>query len=251
MTKLPTYPWFDQVPDGLKTRNQLAELGLKPGGEVRAIVEWKRGKRVAYLYAVEEAVPKPVRTSAQVRATEEAKRARRTCPVCRRVLDEIVRSDTCMDCYDYRPDGTPRCKEGHFFLHRTKPYHEFKVWLPASVSLGPYIIETPGPWRYGRFEHKPVLHTILEWRDEAALAIPNHTHTWYFGPWFDEWIGQATLEQFLERAAQYPTLREWAVLAGLPKQTYMDYALAGLDEQEQASIRFFWYTEWTLYDGPR
>jgi hypothetical protein len=249
MPKLPTYPWFDVVPDNLKTRNQLAELNLKPGGEIRALVEWKNGKRVAYLYDVAEAVPKPARTTAQLQAVEAAKRSRRTCPVCRRVLDYILNYETCKDCYDYNSNGTPRRVDGVFEIRRVTPYREYQVWLPRDTPIAPYAAPLPDKWtgKYGPYAGKQALNLLLSSRDEDALTIPNHTHTWYYGPWFDEWIHLQPLEQFLEVAEQWPIVREWACTCVLPKSTFLDYALAGLDEKEEARLRTFHYVEWSLW----
>lgn len=82
MTTLPTYPWFDQVPEGLRTRAQLAEQGLRPGGPVKAQVVWRRGKRWADLYDVAEAKPKKQATPAQLAALAKAQAKLRTCPSC-------------------------------------------------------------------------------------------------------------------------------------------------------------------------
>lgn len=90
MSTLPTYPWFDQVPDHLKTRNQLAEQGLRPGGSVKAQVVWKRGRRWADLYDVAEAKPKQAPTAAQLVALEKAQEVRRTCPQCKTIYPFIL-----------------------------------------------------------------------------------------------------------------------------------------------------------------
>jgi hypothetical protein len=73
---LPTYPWFDQVPDHLKTRRQLAELGLRPGGPVVAQVVWKRGRSWANLYELNVAQPKRAMTEAQRVALAKAQQNR-------------------------------------------------------------------------------------------------------------------------------------------------------------------------------
>jgi DNA polymerase III epsilon subunit-like protein len=78
----PVYPWFDQVPENLKTRKQLAETGLRPGGPVKAQVLWRRGKRFANLYDVSEAKPKKPATPAQLAALEKAQAKLRTCWQC-------------------------------------------------------------------------------------------------------------------------------------------------------------------------
>lgn len=96
---LKTYPWFDQVPENLKTRNQLAELGLRPGGSIKAQVVWKRGQRWANLYDLAEARPKQPATAAQLAALKKAQEKRRTCPVCKAVLPYVMgRYDDCPVC---------------------------------------------------------------------------------------------------------------------------------------------------------
>lgn len=79
---LPTYPWR-HAPRGLATKRQLAALGLRPGGQdpVAQIV-CRRGRRVAYLYRVDKALPKRVPTLAQEWALDRAMEARQRCPKC-------------------------------------------------------------------------------------------------------------------------------------------------------------------------
>jgi hypothetical protein len=79
---IPVYPWFDVVPEGLKTRNQLKEQGLRPGGPVKAKVVWNRGKRHADLYDLAEAVEKKPASEAQKSALAKANEVRRTCSRC-------------------------------------------------------------------------------------------------------------------------------------------------------------------------
>lgn len=87
---LPTYPWFDQVPSHMKTRRQLAELGLRPGGPVVAQVVWRRGERWADLYDLNTAKPKRAATPAQLAALEKAQLKRRLCPRCGKDTGEVV-----------------------------------------------------------------------------------------------------------------------------------------------------------------
>lgn len=82
VSDIPIYTWFDQVPEGLKTRNQLKEQGLRPGGPVRGKVVWKNGKRHADLYDLAEAVEKKPASEAQSSALAKANEARRTCQKC-------------------------------------------------------------------------------------------------------------------------------------------------------------------------
>lgn len=79
---LPTYP-YHWAPKNLLTIRQLRERGLRPGGQQPAAqILWRRGKRVAYLYQVDLALPKKQPTPVQLAALASAMRARRTCPVC-------------------------------------------------------------------------------------------------------------------------------------------------------------------------
>lgn len=79
---IPTYP-FHWAPSGLLTIRQLRAKGLRPGGQdVIAQILWRRGKRVAYLYREDLALPKRQATPAQLLAIAKALRARRTCPTC-------------------------------------------------------------------------------------------------------------------------------------------------------------------------
>ncbi|GAA2414597.1 hypothetical protein GCM10010404_85900 [Nonomuraea africana] len=75
---LPTYPW-KWAPKHLKTRRQLAALGLRPGGQAPvAQILWRKGGRVAYLYDIARALPKRKPTGKQLDALAKALRARRT-----------------------------------------------------------------------------------------------------------------------------------------------------------------------------
>ncbi len=97
---LPTYP-FKFAPDGLLTRRQLRARDLRPGGqEPAAQILWRRGKRVAYLFRLDLAVPKRTATPAQRAAIDKALTARRTCPDCRQVKPYYIprRTNACLDC---------------------------------------------------------------------------------------------------------------------------------------------------------
>lgn len=99
------YGW---APAGLATRRQLAARGLRPNGqEPIARLSWRRGRRVAYLYAINAAAPKRRPTPAQLVALESAMRARRTCPTCRRDAGYCIplRFGACLDCHDTREEA--------------------------------------------------------------------------------------------------------------------------------------------------
>src|SRR5690348_2855161 len=87
---LPSYPWFDQVPEHVKTRNQLAEQNLRPGGAVVAQVVWKRGKLWADLYDVPAAKHNQVTTEAQAAALEKARAAQPTCYGCGKDIGQVL-----------------------------------------------------------------------------------------------------------------------------------------------------------------
>ncbi|WP_089015772.1 RRQRL motif-containing zinc-binding protein [Micromonospora inositola] len=97
---LPTYP-FKLAPDGLLTRRQLRDRQLRPGGqEAAAQLLWRRGKRVAYLFRLDLALPKRTATPAQWAAITKALTARRTCPDCGQVKPYYIprRTGVCLDC---------------------------------------------------------------------------------------------------------------------------------------------------------
>ncbi|MFF4534095.1 RRQRL motif-containing zinc-binding protein [Streptomyces sp. NPDC001407] len=102
----PTYRWR-QAPKGLATRRQLRTMGLRPGGrDPVAQMTCRNGKRVAYLYRVDLAVPKIPMTLAKEAALDKAMAARQTCPQCHRRYYHCLRLRTvgsCEECHD----GTP------------------------------------------------------------------------------------------------------------------------------------------------
>lgn len=77
------YAWGES-PEHLKTRKQLAELGLRPGGPEIARIVWGRGskQRFAVLYDLAQAQPKKPATPAQLAALEKARIKRESCPYC-------------------------------------------------------------------------------------------------------------------------------------------------------------------------
>jgi DNA polymerase-3 subunit epsilon len=131
MAALPTYPWFDQVPDHLKTRRQLAELGLRPGGPIVAQVVWRKGKVHADLYDRHVAKPKKVMTPAQAAALEKARDVQRTCPNCKTVMSFTLpwRWDPWRDC--------PVCVPASRAADRADAARQARIWVqsPRTVIL--------------------------------------------------------------------------------------------------------------------
>lgn len=79
---MPTYP-YRYAPNGLATRRQLRALGLRPGGQdIAGQILWRRGRRIAYLYRIDRALPVRPMTPGRARALDRAMLARRTCPDC-------------------------------------------------------------------------------------------------------------------------------------------------------------------------
>lgn len=97
------------APAGLATVRQLRAQGLRPGGqEIAAQILWRNGKRVAFLYRIDQAVPKRTASAAQWRATRTALLARRTCPGCQQIRDYYIprRTGVCLACEDTSPIAT-------------------------------------------------------------------------------------------------------------------------------------------------
>lgn len=124
---MQTYPWFDQVPDHLKTRRQLAAQGLRPGGPVIAQVVWRRGKAHADLYDQNAAKPKRAMTEAQRAALASAQQARRTCPGCQTLFPFVLGAH--VDC--------PVCFERMLARDRDEAIRQARVWLhsPRTIIL--------------------------------------------------------------------------------------------------------------------
>ncbi|MFC7979816.1 RRQRL motif-containing zinc-binding protein [Streptomyces cinereoruber] len=103
---LPTFRWRQAGP-GLATRRQLREMGLRPGGqEPVARIECRGGRRFAWLYRIDLALPKRVPSLAQKLALDRAMAARSTCPACDRRYHHCLplrTLGTCLECHD----GTP------------------------------------------------------------------------------------------------------------------------------------------------
>src|SRR4051812_20957905 len=127
---LPTYPWFDQVPEHLKTRKQLAEQGLRPGGPVVAQVVWKRGERWADLFDVGVAKPKKAMTPAQAAALEKARIAQRRCPGCKEDTGMVIWARfrperDCPHCYE----AEVQYQEQRRIDDRASAAREARVWV--------------------------------------------------------------------------------------------------------------------------
>jgi hypothetical protein len=75
---------FRRAPTGLATRRQLRVMGKRPGGQdITAVIEWRRGRRWAGLYRIDQAADVRPMTPARRTAIDAALRARRTCTRCR------------------------------------------------------------------------------------------------------------------------------------------------------------------------
>lgn len=102
MRGLPAWRWR-QAPRGLLTRRQLRAAGLAPGGHNPVgIVYCRRGRRIAFLYRSDLAVPKRTPTDLQLRAIKAMQRARRLCPDCGEVQDYVIPRralGACIECY--------------------------------------------------------------------------------------------------------------------------------------------------------
>lgn len=80
----PVHPW-KQAPPGLATRRQLRAMRLRPGGqEPVGRIECRGGKRWAWLYRIDLALPIRPMTWAKEVALDRAMEARQRCPACSR-----------------------------------------------------------------------------------------------------------------------------------------------------------------------
>ena len=102
----PVHPW-KQAPPGLATRRQLRDMRLRPGGQEPAgRIECRGGKRWAWLYEIDKALPIRPMTWAKEVALDRAMEARQRCPHCCRRYFHCIPLKTlgcCLECHD----GTP------------------------------------------------------------------------------------------------------------------------------------------------
>ena len=103
---LPVYGW-EGAPEGLKTKTQLAEKRLKPGGQPDGLLPYdKATDGYVRLYLESEAVPMKERTDAQKAATEKAKATRDeklTCSTCGHIMPSkrYMVGQQCEQCYEH------------------------------------------------------------------------------------------------------------------------------------------------------
>jgi hypothetical protein len=97
----PVHPWR-QAPPGLATRRQLRAMRLRPGGhEPVGRIECRGGKRWAWLYRVDLALPIRPMTLAKEIALDKAMAKRQTCGSCRRRYSYCLPLKTlgaCLEC---------------------------------------------------------------------------------------------------------------------------------------------------------
>jgi hypothetical protein len=103
---IPSHKWR-QAPKGLATRRQLRAMRLRPGGQDPvAQIECRGGKRRAWLYEIDKALPIRPMTLAKEHALDKAMAKRQTCPKCLRRYYHCLplkSIGTCLEC----SDGTP------------------------------------------------------------------------------------------------------------------------------------------------
>lgn len=138
------YTWWDQVPESLKTKTQLGEQGLKPGGPVRAQIEYGRGRRHRCydLYAVAEAKQK-VATAGQLAALEQARIAQRTCKECGKVVERPGQLSPRGRC--------PDCLAAYHRRKRAKEIDQQILWARGILATeGALILDTETTDLHGR-----------------------------------------------------------------------------------------------------
>jgi|GEM_PF-3107888 len=115
---LPVFGWRQAGYEGLATRRQLRAKGLRPGGqEPVARLECRGGKRFAWLYDIDKALPIRPMTLAKEVALDRAMAKRQTCPKCRRRYYHCLPLKTlgcCLECHD----GTPAAPNSYTLPRR-------------------------------------------------------------------------------------------------------------------------------------
>ncbi|OQY55449.1 MAG: hypothetical protein B6247_07750 [Candidatus Parabeggiatoa sp. nov. 2] len=87
------YKVWDEVPDNIKTKTQLAKQGLRLAKGQKSIAAFHSVyyKKSYKLYSVEESVPKRQPTEAQLAALEKNRLKAQTCRICQKVYDRPLK----------------------------------------------------------------------------------------------------------------------------------------------------------------
>ncbi len=107
---IPTWP-FGMAPDGLFTRSQLRQMGLRPTGDPVAQLMWDApsgrrppggGARTAALYRLSDTLLRDPVSPARLAQLAGARAARRICPSCRRDVGYVppAHLGERLDCHD-------------------------------------------------------------------------------------------------------------------------------------------------------
>lgn len=204
---IPMYTWFDQAPEYFRTRRQLAEEGLRPGGPIVATVEWGRGRKakIAYLYDKTQAKPKQAPTEVQLAALAKAKAKRSTCPYCGANVGFVLpRRWRAKDC--------PNCEDTLRSADRDAAIHKARAWLASpdtvildteTTDLDGYLVQVAAIDTSGNV----LLDTFVDPQNEISPGAYRVHH-----------IG----DEELRGAPTFPEIAEqlWSVLEGKRIVTY-------------------------------
>ncbi|KJE19718.1 hypothetical protein FF36_05973 [Frankia torreyi] len=114
---LPTYP-YRYAPDGLYTRSQLREMGLRPIADPVAQVMWdgsarhrRSGEpvRTAALYDITQTLLRDTPSLTRLAQLAIARACRRICPACDRMWPYVIpaAAGMCLDCQTLTAAGVP------------------------------------------------------------------------------------------------------------------------------------------------
>lgn len=120
------YSTWSQIPAHLKTRTQLASLGLKPAPDQQPVAQRTGGYGPYDLYDLNAAIPKRPPSEAQLAALETARNALRKhqkCPRCKQ--------------YNYAEDGT-LCDE----CHAADGRRQAQKWAREILALNFIVLDT-------------------------------------------------------------------------------------------------------------
>jgi hypothetical protein len=140
---LPWWRW-GAAPRGMSTRSQVHAAGrrLARGQDPCGLIVWRRGKRTAALYRLDQTVPSRRKTPALLAAVEVMERARRTCRGCGETRDYRMPTSTktCWPCMEKTPDPaephrettTDRTREGNTTM--TEPQNTTTSLIPEGYE---------------------------------------------------------------------------------------------------------------------
>jgi DNA polymerase-3 subunit epsilon len=170
---MDVYKAWDDVPDNLKTKTQLAKEGLRPTKDQKpaAIFESVYYEKEYPLYSVEEAIPKRKPTEAQLAALEKNRIKARTCQICEKVGDRPQK--ICWQCKQHLDHEVPVIEWAREVLNKNCVFLDTET---TGLDYSDEIVEISIIDRQGKALIDTLIRPKCRWIPKEAKAIHGITN---------------------------------------------------------------------------